>query len=222
MKKNNLKKRIFTSLVLIFFIFLIFNSLYLMTSSLLILGILSILEFFNLSKKIFNKNIYLFLSNLLFIICISIFSFFFFLLYNFQQSKFILAVLLIGCVASDIGGYMLGKILKGPKLTKISPNKTFSGAIGSFILSCTLFSSLIYYETKVFNFKIVIIGLMISLFCQIGDLFFSYLKRKADIKDTGNLLPGHGGLLDRFDGIFLFLILISLLTILDYNLFFIR
>ena len=202
MKKNNLKKRIFTSLVLIFFIFLIFNSLYLMTSSLLILGILSILEFFNLSKKIFNKKIYFFLSNLLFIIFIFIFSFFFFLLYNFQQSKFILAVLLIGCVASDIGGYMLGKILKGPKLTKISPNKTFSGAIGSFILSCTLFSSLIYYETKVFNFKIVIIGLMISLFCQIGDLFFSYLKRKANIKDTGNLLPGHGGLLDRLDGIF--------------------
>ena len=202
MKKNSLKKRIFTSVILIFFIFLIFNSIYLMISSLLILGILSILEFFNLSKKIFDKKIYSFLSNLFFIICISIFSFFFFLLYNFQQSKFILAVLLIGCVASDIGGYMLGKILKGPKLTKISPNKTFSGAIGSFIFSCTLFSSLIYYETKVFNFKIVIIGLMISLFCQIGDLFFSYLKRKANIKDTGNLLPGHGGLLDRFDGIF--------------------
>ena len=202
MKKNNLKKRIFTSLILIFFIFLIFNSLYLMISSLLILGILSILEFFNLSKKIFNKKIYFFLSNLFFIVFISIFSFFFFLLYNFQQSKFILVVLLIGCVASDIGGYMLGKFLKGPKLTKISPNKTFSGAIGSFIFSCTLFSSLIYYETKVFNFKIVIIGLMISLFCQMGDLFFSYLKRKANIKDTGNLLPGHGGLLDRLDGIF--------------------
>lgn len=202
MKKNNLKKRIFTSLILIFFIFLIFNSLYLMISSLLILGVISILEFFNLSKKIFDKKIYSFLSNLLFIICISIFSFFFFLLYNFQQSKFILVVLLIGCVASDIGGYMFGKIFKGPKLTKISPNKTFSGAIGSFIFSCTLFSSLIYYETKAFNFKIVIIGLMISLFCQIGDLFFSYLKRKADIKDTGNLLPGHGGLLDRLDGIF--------------------
>ncbi len=202
MKKNNLKKRIFTSLILIFFIFLIFNSLYLMISSLLILGILSILEFFNLSKKIFEKKIYSFLSNLFFIICISIFSFFFFLLYSFQQSKFILLVLLIGCVASDIGGYLLGKILKGPKLTKISPNKTFSGAIGSFILSSILFSSLIYYETKVFNFRIIIIGLMISLFCQIGDLFFSYLKRKADVKDTGNLLPGHGGLLDRLDGIF--------------------
>ena len=202
MKKNNFKKRIFTSVILIFFIFFIFNSIYLMVSSLLILGILSILEFFNLSKKIFNKKIYSFLSNLFFIICVSIFSFFFFLLYNFQQSKFILLVLLIGCVASDIGGYILGKILKGPKLTKISPNKTYSGAIGSFIFSCTLFSSLIYYETKVFNFRIIIIGLMISLFCQIGDLFFSYLKRKADVKDTGNLLPGHGGLLDRLDGIF--------------------
>ena len=110
--------------------------------------------------------------------------------------------MLIGCVASDIGGYIVGKIFKGPKLIKISPNKTFSGAIGSFIFSCALFSSLIYYETKVFNITIVILGLMISLFSQIGDLFFSYLKRKANIKDTGNLLPGHGGLLDRFDGIF--------------------
>ena len=202
MKKNNLKKRIITSFILIFFIFLIFNSLYLMTSSLLIFGILSILEFSSLSKKIFDKKIYFFLSNLFFILFIFLFSLFFFLLYNFPQSKFILLVLLIGCVSSDIGGYIFGKILKGPKLTNISPNKTFSGAIGSFIFSCTLFSSLIYYETKVFNLTIVIIGLMISLFCQIGDLFFSYLKRKANIKDTGNLLPGHGGLLDRFDGIF--------------------
>ena len=202
MKKNNLKKRIITSFILIFFIFLIFNSLYLMTLSLLIFGILSILEFFNLTKKIFDKKIKYFLSNLFFIIFISIFSFFFFILYNSYQSKFILFVLLIGCVASDIGGYIVGKIFKGPKLIKISPNKTFSGAIGSFIFSCILFSSLIYYESKVFNLTIVIIGLMISLFCQIGDLFFSYLKRKANIKDTGNLLPGHGGLLDRFDGIF--------------------
>ena len=202
MKKNNLKKRIITSFILISFIFLIFNSLYLMTSILLIFGILSILEFLNLSKKIFDKKIYFFLSNLFFILFIFLFSLFFFLLYNFPQSKFILLVLLIGCVSSDIGGYIFGKIIKGPKLTNISPNKTFSGAIGSFVFSCTLFSSLIYYETKVFNLTIVVIGLMISLFCQTGDLFFSYLKRKANIKDTGNLLPGHGGLLDRFDGIF--------------------
>ena len=202
MIKNNLKKRIITSFILISFIFLIFNSLYLMISSLLIFGILSILEFSNLSKKIFDKKIYFFLSNLFFILFIFLFSLFFFLLYNYPQSKFILLVLLIACVSSDIGGYIFGKIFKGPKLTNISPNKTFSGAIGSFIFTCSLFSSLIYYENKVFNLTIVIVGLVISLFCQIGDLFFSYLKRKANIKDTGNLLPGHGGLLDRFDGIF--------------------
>ena len=202
MIKNNLKKRIITSFILISFIFLIFNSLYLMISSLLIFGILSILEFSNLSKKIFDKKIYFFLSNLFFILFIFLFSLFFFLLYNYPQSKFILLALLIACVSSDIGGYVFGKIFKGPKLTNISPNKTFSGAIGSFIFTCSLFSSLIYYENKVINLSIVIVGLAISLFCQIGDLFFSYLKRKANIKDTGNLLPGHGGLLDRFDGIF--------------------
>ena len=202
MIKNNLKKRIITSFILISFIFLIFNSLYLMISSLLIFGILSILEFSNLSKKIFDKKIYFFLSNLFFILFIFLFSLFFFLLYNYPQSKFILLALLIACVSSDIGGYVFGKIFKGPKLTNISPKKTFSGAIGSFIFTCSLFSSLIYYENKVINLSIVIVGLVISLFCQIGDLFFSYLKRKANIKDTGNLLPGHGGLLDRFDGIF--------------------
>ena len=213
MKKNNLKKRIITSFILISFIFLIFNSLYLMTSILLIFGILSILEFLNLSKKIFDKKIYFFLSNLFFILFIFLFSLFFFLLYNFPQSKFILLVLLIGCVSSDIGGYIFGKIIKGPKLTNISPNKTFSGAIGSFVFSCTLFSSLIYYETGLLSFKIIIIGLMTSLFCQIGDLFFSYLKRKAGVKDTGSFLPGHGGILDRLDGI-LFGIPLGFLTLI--------
>ena len=202
MKKNNFKKRILTSVFLIFLIYCIINSLYLMTLSLLIFGTLSILEFLNLSKKIFDKKIFYFLSNLFFVFFIFIFSFFFFHFYNFEQSKFILLILLITCVASDIGGFVFGKILKGPKLTKISPNKTFSGAAGSFILSCTLFSFLIYYETKVLNFSIITTGFMTSFFCQLGDLFFSYLKRKAKVKDTGNFLPGHGGILDRLDGIF--------------------
>ena len=143
-----------------------------MISSLLIFGILCILEFFNLSKKIFDKKVYYFITNFFFVTFISIFSFFFFLFYNSQQSKLILLFLLIGCVASDIGGYIFGKIFKGPKLTRISPNKTYSGSIGSFIFSCILFSSLIYYETKVFNFTIITIGLLTSLYCQIGDLFF--------------------------------------------------
>ena len=142
------------------------------------------------------------MSNFVFIVFISVFSISFFILYNFNQSKFILLVLLIGCVASDIGGFVVGKFLKGPKLTSISPMKTISGSIGSFVFSCVTTSGLIYFETNIITFSILVIGLMISLFCQTGDLFFSFLKRKAKLKDTGNFLPGHGGILDRLDGIF--------------------
>ena len=202
MKEKKLKKRIITSFVLILLIYLIFNSLHLMISSLLILGILSILEFLSLTKKIFKKKVFYIMSNFVFIIFISVFSISFFILYNFNQSKFILLVLLIGCVASDIGGFVVGKFLKGPKLTSISPMKTISGSIGSFVFSCVTTSGLIYFETNIITFSILVIGLMISLFCQTGDLFFSFLKRKAKLKDTGNFLPGHGGILDRLDGIF--------------------
>ena len=202
MKEKKLKKRIITSFVLILLIYLIFNSLHLMISSLLILGVLSILEFFSLTKRIFKKKVFYIMSNFVFIVFISVFSIYFFTLYNFNQSKFILLVLLIGCVASDIGGYVVGKFLKGPKLTSISPMKTISGSIGSFVFSCVTTSGLIYFEINIITFSILVIGLMISLFCQIGDLFFSFLKRKAKLKDTGNFLPGHGGILDRLDGIF--------------------
>ena len=103
---------------------------------------------------------------------------------------------------SDVGGFIFGRILKGPKLTKISPKKTISGAIGSFVLSI-IFLTTITYLTKNFDLKIVLIGILISLGCQLGDLFFSFLKRKSLLKDTGNLLPGHGGVLDRIDGMLL-------------------
>ena len=202
MKEKKLKKRIITSFVLILLIYLIFNSLHLMISSLLILGVLSILEFFSLTKRIFKKKVFYIMSNFVFIVFISVFSISFFTLYNFNQSKFILLVLLIGCVASDIGGYVVGKFLKGPKLTSISPMKTISGSIGSFVFSCVTTSGLIYFEINIITFSILVIGLMISFFCQIGDLFFSFLKRKAKLNDTGNFLPGHGGILDRLDGIF--------------------
>tara|TARA_Y100000816_G_C25765601_1_gene402099 strand:+ start:257 stop:616 length:360 start_codon:yes stop_codon:yes gene_type:complete len=106
-------------------------------------------------------------------------------------------------VASDMGGLIFGKIFKGPKLTKISPNKTISGAIGSLILSSLCLLTLNYYLTKKIDINIIIIALIISISCQIGDLFFSFLKRKSYIKDTGNYLPGHGGILDRIDGMLL-------------------
>ena len=202
MKKDVLKKRVLTSAVLIFFIFLIFKSIYFMVLALLIFGTISILEFLNLTKKIFKRNVFNFMVNFFYIFFLSIFSISFFYFYNFQHTKLILFILLAGCVASDIGGYVFGKIFKGPKLTKISPKKTISGALGSLIFTCVVILSLIYIETNFLNFSIFIVSLVTSISCQFGDLFFSFLKRKAKLKDTGNLLPGHGGVLDRLDGIF--------------------
>ena len=107
------------------------------------------------------------------------------------------------CFFSDIGGYIIGKLIGGKKLTKISPNKTISGSIGSF--SFSVFPLLLFYNYNqyeyFFSINNLLFCLIISLVCQLGDLFISYLKRKAKIKDTGVILPGHGGLLDRVDGI---------------------
>ena len=110
---------------------------------------------------------------------------------------------------------LFGKIFKGPKLTKISPNKTIAGAVGSLLFSAITLSFLFFYFTKnlIHNFFTAIIT---SISCQTGDLFFSYLKRKAKIKDTGNILPGHGGVLDRLDGIFLGIPIGFILLILFY------
>ena len=107
------------------------------------------------------------------------------------------------CIATDVGGYTFGNIFKGKKLTKISPNKTINGSIGSFILPLTLVPLFFYILSEEFNsiFVLVILAIIVSFICQLGDLFISFLKRKANVKDTGDLLPGHGGILDRIDGI---------------------
>tara|TARA_B100000989_G_scaffold67057_1_gene46638 strand:- start:209 stop:661 length:453 start_codon:yes stop_codon:yes gene_type:complete len=112
---------------------------------------------------------------------------------------------LLTCIATDIGGYVCGKILKGPKLTSISPNKTYAGLIGGWFFSL-IFVYFFFQIPDIFitepeiTFKILFLILLISLVCQIGDIVISYFKRKFKIKDTGNLIPGHGGLLDRIDG----------------------
>jgi phosphatidate cytidylyltransferase len=136
-----------------------------------------------------------------------------FKLRNYAGLNFFLFICLIS-VFTDIGGYIFGKFFKGPKLTKISPNKTYSGVIGSFILP--LIAGLIY--TDYFTFGVIVslklqeisnnmdltflfLVLSISIISQVGDLIISYFKRLAKIKDTGKILPGHGGLLDRVDGL---------------------
>ena len=203
MISNNLKKRIFTSLALFSLIFLIFNSNFILIYCLIILGVMSILEFFHLTKNINFFNLNLFLINTIFSIYIFAFCFMFFFFSNIMGLKIILYILLLGCVASDTGGFIFGKLLRGPKLTKISPNKTYTGAIGSLILSLIVISLLSYNFLDSLNYKIILIAVITSIFCQIGDLFFSYFKRRAKLKDTGNFFPGHGGVLDRIDGILL-------------------
>lgn len=168
----------------------------------IVLGVLSILEFLQLTKKIFRNKVFKNIINFFFIGYIFIFCFLFFFFSNFISLKILIFIILFGCIASDLGGFIFGKIFKGPKLTKISPNKTYSGAIGSLILTIITISLMFLFILKLFNYNIILISLIISISCQLGDLVFSYLKRKANIKDTGNFLPGHGGVLDRLDGIF--------------------
>ncbi len=199
---NNLKKRTYTSLGLILLLTLMFFNMYILAYFLILIGVFSILEFAYMNKIIlkdkFYKNIifnFLFFSYVFFILSA------FLVLSFFSHLKLLIFIILLVCIASDIGGYIFGKLLKGPKLTKISPHKTISGSLGSMILSTIILIFLIYYFTNSFEIYILIVGLITSITCQLGDLFFSLLKRKSKIKDTGNILPGHGGVLDRVDGI---------------------
>ena len=203
MIENILKKRIQTSLVLLILVYFMITNNMISTYALIVFGVLSVIEFFQISKKIFLKKFFRYLFNFLFIIYLSLFCYFFFIFSNLSFLKITLYTVLFGCIASDIGGYVFGKIFKGPKITKISPNKTFSGALGSIIFTCLVVSSSLFFFTNNFSQLVIILSVIISLSCQIGDLFFSFLKRKAKIKDTGAFFPGHGGILDRMDGILL-------------------
>ena len=113
-------------------------------------------------------------------------------------------VVIIICISTDIGGYIFGKLFKGPKLTKISPNKTYAGVIGSYLLSIINFFIFFKFSDlhniNNLTVEIIIFIILISTVSQIGDLVISYFKRKSNIKNTGNIIPGHGGLLDRIDG----------------------
>ena len=213
---SNLKKRLITSIFLIILLFFIFYSNFLLTYFLIVLGTLSLVEFSNIVKKIIKNKVKLFFANFIFVIYIFIFCIIFSYFSNYLQLKLLLFLILIGCISSDIGGFVIGKLVKGPKLTRISPNKTISGSIGSILFTIVIYSSFIFYLTNNLSFKTFFIAILISIACQVGDLFFSLLKRKAKIKDTGKILPGHGGILDRLDGIYLGIPVGLLSTIIIY------
>jgi len=213
MIRKDTKKRIYTSIALIFLLILIIKYKFLLIFSLIVLGVIAFLEFSKITKRIFKKKVFFLISNIFFLIYIFIFCSIFFILSNFIQLKILLFSLLLTCVASDIGGFVFGRFFGGPKISRISPKKTFSGSVGSLIFAAISFTLIMSFFNQTFFYKTLLIGLIISLFCQIGDLFFSYLKRLGNLKDTGNLLPGHGGILDRIDGI-LFGIPLGYLTII--------
>ena len=204
MKEFNL--RILTSFVLIILLILMLKYSVVLISALLLIFVVSWIEFNNILEKIYKKNTNSFFKNLFkFLVFIYLLLFMKVIVDEFIQNQpnvswnliFIISI----CILSDVGGYIFGKFFRGKKLTKISPNKTYSGMIGSFTLSI-IFCIIYSYSISFVDFKtILLLTVLISFICQIGDLFISFLKRKAKIKDTGNILPGHGGVLDRIDGI---------------------
>lgn len=209
MKNSEIQKRILSSLIITpIIIFFIFQDKPLFIFFLVILFLASCNEWLNMNTEYRYKILgilWLFTS--------------FFLAYllreTFSIELFLLIIVI--CVFTDLGGYFFGKFLKGPKLTKISPNKTYSGSIGGLICSeiaATIYIKIIYmydvtdkfilnlngneYELDI---KFFIFVILISMVSQIGDLIISFFKRRAKIKDTGTILPGHGGILDRIDGV---------------------
>jgi len=206
----NFLNRTLTSIILLTVLYIcLFLSKFLWLYLLIIASFISLYEFDKLIKKIYKKK-----QNK--IILINIFSFiylFFFVFagYNYYNTFSLFFILTI-CIFSDTGGYIAGKLIGGKKLTKISPNKTVSGSIGSFVFSIIPIITFLLVSKNENNYEImtnynsnlfalIIASLLLSFLCQLGDLFISFFKRKAKVKDTGSLLPGHGGLLDRIDGL---------------------
>jgi phosphatidate cytidylyltransferase len=207
MIKKNFLKRTITSLVLISILFSMFISSMMMIITIIIISSISFYEFnrlfFNIFKSIFLKL----LSSGLILLYLILFVFIIFYIESVKTTnpnyKLFFLYSVIISIASDLGGYFFGKLLKGKKLTKISPNKTVSGVVGAFIFSI-LIIPIFYTDLNFINTNLLFVAtILISLVSQLGDLFISFLKRLAKVKDTGNILPGHGGVLDRVDGILL-------------------
>ena len=215
MINKELQKRILSSMILVpLSFFFIIQGSFTFIFFLSLIFLITSLEWFKMTK---NKDLIRIFG--LFFLFFSFFSTVY--LRQFIGLNFFLFLIIV-CIFTDMGGYIFGKTFKGPKLTKISPKKTYSGVIGSFLMA--LLFGLIYIKylgkksrilLETDPIFIVLLILTISLASQIGDLIISYFKRKAKLKDTGKILPGHGGILDRIDGI-IFVMPIIYLCVLPF------
>ena len=215
------QKRIITSILLfLLVIFCIFVHKYFFITAVLVISYFAFDEICIIIVRVRNLNE---LAKFLFKFISLFYLFGIFVLsamsLYFVDGPFFFLYILSICICSDIGGYIIGKSVGGKKLTKISPNKTISGSFGSFCFS--IIPLLIFYNINSSEYLLSISNFLMCLFtslvCQLGDLFISYLKRKAKVKDTGSILPGHGGLMDRVDGIIFaipFVFILSKLIIL--------
>ena len=191
---SNFKKRLSVSLLAFPLIYVLLYQKTLSNLLILIVFLFCIFDWVKIFKK---KNAIFFLGLIvLFFFLLSLLR-----IYNFEEFNLIFLWLIILTWLSDIGGYIFGKLFGGPKLTQISPNKTWAGAIGSIILSQFAFLIFFLNSDYKFNITIIFMQLFLSIIGQFGDILMSYVKRKNNIKDTSNFIPGHGGFLDRVDGL---------------------
>ena len=214
MIKEEIIKRILSSIILLpIVLFFIIKGSFLFNFFIFICFLITTYEWLKLSK---NNLLKLFGTIFIAISFYTIFN----IRNEFDRDYFHLLLVVIICVSTDIGGYVFGNIFKGPKLTKISPKKTYAGVIGSFLLSL-IFTNLFLdflsnVETFEFTKEMFLFILLVSLVSQIGDIIISYFKRKSKIKDTGTIIPGHGGILDRIDGM-IFALPFAYVFFLNFN-----
>jgi phosphatidate cytidylyltransferase len=191
---NNFKKRLSVSLLAFPLIYVLLYHKTLSNLLILIVFLFCIFEWVKIFKR---KNAIFFLGLIvLFVFLLSLLR-----IYNYEEFNLTFLWLIVLTWLSDIGGYIFGKLFGGPKLTQISPNKTWAGAIGSIILSQFAFLIFFLNSNYKFNITIIFMQLFLSIIGQFGDILMSYVKRKNNKKDTSNFIPGHGGFLDRVDGL---------------------
>ena len=191
---SNFKKRIFISLLAFPIIYILLYQNFLSNVLIVIVCLFCVYEW----NKIFNKKNYIYVLGLIILL-------FFFLslikIYNLQDYNLNFLWLILIAWLTDIGGYIFGKLFGGPKLIKISPNKTWAGAFGSLILSQFAFLIFFLDSNYILNLNIFYFQILLSIISQVGDILMSYIKRINNKKDASNFIPGHGGFLDRTDGL---------------------